>query len=97
MTDLVIERCMQEAEGMFSRLPNITVEHENYEFLVAEISKELDNADKLLRNSMMSITSEEKGKFEARIQRIRIGLLKPTQDIKDHRMFKAEKARRYTR
>lgn len=85
MTDLVIERTLQEAEGMFSRLPKLTVEHENYEFLVTEISKELDNVDKLVRNRLMSITSEERARYDARIHDIRVGLLSPINSIKEHK------------
>lgn len=91
-SEITTELHLSEAERMFSKLALITSEHENYEFLVHEIGEELDNADKSLRGSMMSITLSIKEAYTARINHVRSGLIKHKTEV--NRIKEAKRFRR---
>lgn len=92
-SDLYIEQYVSEAERMFSKLTKMNSEHENYEFLVREIGDELDKADKNLRGSMMSITSDIKDAFTSRINTVRSGLISHKTEVERMKQIKRSNRR----
>jgi hypothetical protein len=95
MSDIYLEQNVSEAERMLSKLSEMDSEHENYAFLVAEIGEELDKADRSLRSSMMSITSDIKDAYSTRINTVRSRLISHRNEVKRLKERKAYNRRFY--